>query len=129
MTLALQKSLCSNKALFGELVLYDKPKYITLAHPDTTSTVLGQGTLDIIINNKHRIQIFVYYTKNSDLLMLAVDHLSYNQCKIIGKDGIIQVKFPTFHFNVRAIDNFECFVTPGKTLANQPYGNQLKRLD
>ena len=108
------KSLCSNKKYFKDLIMYDKPKSVALADPDITTKVLGQNTLDIIINYQYRIWIFAYLTENSDLLMSAVDHLSHKGYKIVGKNGNIQVTFPTFSFNVKATKIFECSVTLGK---------------
>ena len=108
------KSLCSDKQYFRELMVYDKPKRVALADPDITAKVLGQGILDIIVNDQHRLWLFAYLTEKSDLLMSAVDHLSYKNCEIHGKNGVIQDMFPTFSFNVKASENFECSVTPGK---------------
>ena len=80
---------------------------MVLADPAITAKVLRQGIMDIIINDQHCLWLFAYLTENSDLLMSAVDHLSYKDCKIHGKNGNIQVTFPTFSFNVKATENFE----------------------
>ena len=122
------KSLCSNRNFFRELLIYDTPKQVALADPDITSKVLGQGVLDIIINDQFRIWLFAYYTENSDFLMSAVDHLSYKNCEIHGKEGTIQVSFPTFSFHVRAQSNFECSVTPGSASGNQSFGNPMRQI-
>ena len=110
------KSLCSDKSYFRELLIYNTPKLVSLADPDLTAKVLGQGMLDIIINDQHLLWLFAYLREHSDLLMLAVDHLSYKGCEIKGKNGNIQVVFPTFQFTVCASENFECSVTPGSKL-------------
>lgn len=46
--------------------------------------------------------------------MSAVDHLSYKGNEINGKDGKLNISFPTFNFHVTASANFEFHVTPGK---------------
>ena len=79
------KSFCSDRKYFRELLIYDTPKLVSLADPDLTTKVLGQGIMDIIINDQYPLWIFAYLTENSDLLMSAVNHLSYKGCKINGK--------------------------------------------
>ena len=101
------KSLCSKKEFFHDLIIFDKPKFVTLADSATTSQVLGQGTLDIIINKKYQIWIFAYFTAASDALLSAVNHLSYNKCKISGENGNIAIHFNTFQFDVSGSNNFE----------------------
>ena len=101
------KSLCSKKEYFRELVLYDTPKFVTLADQDSFAQVLGQGMLDIIVNNKYRFWIFAYFTAKSDTLLSAVDHLSYTGCAIHGTHGTIKVTFPTFSFDILGSQNFE----------------------
>ena len=113
------KSLCYKKEFFRELILFDKPKFVTLADSETTAEVLGQGTLDLIINQKYRIYIFAYFTANSDALLSAVDHLSYQGCQINGINGKIRVTFPTFFFDVSGTSNFEFSISPGKS-SNKP---------
>ena len=114
------KSLCSKKEFFRDLILFDKPKLVTLADSAITSQVLaGQGTLDIIINNKYRIWIFAYFTAASDALLSAVDHLSYSKCRISGENGKIAIHCPTFQFDVSGSDNLEFKILPGKS-SNKP---------
>ena len=108
------KSLCSQKEYFQELLIYNTPKRVSLADPDISTKVLGQGILDIVIIDQHRIWMFAYLTEKSDLLMLALDHLSYKNCQIHGGNNSIKVTFPTFHFFVQATETFEFSVTPGK---------------
>ena len=113
------KSLCCKKEYFRELVLFDTPKFVTLAEQDSLATVLGQGMLDVIINNKYRMWIFAYFTAKSDTLLSAVDHLSYEGCTINGAHGKISVTFPTFKFDVLGSQNFEFNILPGKS-SNKP---------
>lgn len=123
------KSLCSKKELFRDLVLFDKPKFFTLADPDSTSQVLGQDTLDIIINNKYRIWIFTYFTAASDALLFAVNHLSYKNCKISGENGKIKIHYSTFNFDVLRSEHFEYNILPGKRSKNKPVLCQPSRAD
>ena len=113
------RSLCSHKEYFSDLIMFDTPRLVSLADPDLTSEVLGQGTLDIIINDQYRINLFAFYARSSDLLMSAVDHLSYKENEINGKNGKIHISYPTFTFSVSAANNFEFHVTPGKD-SNKP---------
>ena len=113
------KSLCSNREYFRDLILFPHPKLVELADPDTTAPVIGQGTLDIIINNTHRIWIFTYLTAATDTLLSAVDHLSYQDCSITGAFGKIQISFPIFTFEVSGSENFEFNILPGKS-SNKP---------
>ena len=113
------KSLCSKKDFFRELVLFDKPKFVTLADPDSVSKVVGQGLLDIIINNKYRMWMHAYLTTTSDALLSSADHLSYNNCSITGHNGIIKISYPTFQFDVLGSENFEFNILPGKS-SNKP---------
>ena len=120
------KSLCSKKEYFRDLILFQQPKLVALADPDTTAPVIGQGTLDIIINNTHRIWIFAYLTESTDTLLSAVDHLSYQDCSITGAFGKIQISFPTFTFEVAGSENFEFNILPGKS-SNKPVVWQPQR--
>ena len=112
------KSLCSNPAYFRELLRYSTPKYVQLADPDHLAKVVGQGIMDIIINERYRIWIFAYLTEKTDTLLSALDHLSYYNCTIKGERGIIHVHYPTFSFPVSGVENFEFDILPG-TFSNK----------
>ena len=123
------KSLCSKREFFRDLILFDKPTYVSLADPNTSTRALGQGTLDIIINNQFRIWMHAYLTSSCDSLMSAVDHLSYKGNEIHGLNGKIDIIFPSCQFTVRASNNFEFNIHPGKTSTAsvlwKPESNQL----
>ena len=113
------KSICSKREYFRELVLFESPKFIALAEQDSLAEVIGQGMLDIIINNSYRMWIFAYLTAKSDTLLSAVDHLSYSSCTIAGAHGKIKISYPTFNYEVSGSENFEFNILPGKS-SNKP---------
>ena len=72
--------------------------------------------------------MFAYLTEKFDMLMSVLDHLSYKNCSIQGKNGKIQVTYPTFNFEVSGTNRFEFNIAPGKNSKKdvlwQPFKNQ-----
>ena len=113
------KSICSKREYFRELVLFESPKFIALAEQDSLAEVIGQGMLDIIINNSYRMWIFAYLTAKSDALLSTVDHLSYSGCTIAGANGNIKISYPTFNYDVSGSENIKFNILPEKS-SNKP---------
>ena len=108
------KSLCSHQHFFRDLLMFDHPKHVSLADSDKTARVLGQGTIDFVINVTHLIWLFAFYSPDCDNLMSSADHLNYSKNSILGNDGKIIVSFPTFQFVIKASNNFEFAISAGK---------------
>ena len=112
-------TLCSNTDYFTELVYFDTPKYVEMAECGKLGRVLGQGMIDVIIKNEHRIQMFAYLTENTAFLMSAADHLKYAENNLHGSDGTLTIQFGTTTFKTYSSDRFEFDVQPGKTSNHQ----------
>ena len=108
-------SLCSNTDYFTDLVYFDTPKYVEMAECGKLGRVLGQGMIDMIIKDQHRIQMFAYLTENTAFLMSAADHLKYMDNKLDGSDGTLTITFGKTSFKTSSPDRFEFNVRPGKT--------------
>ena len=57
--------------------------------------------------------MFAYLASTCDNLLSSANHLSYINNEIVGENGILSVKNPTFHFKVSALDNFEFHISSG----------------
>ena len=123
------KSLCSKQDFLEELLIYDKPTQAALADPDVTSKVLGQGVLDIIINDQFHIWMFANYTKNSDLLMSAVDHLSYKIVKSTARTVLF--KSPSLHSTLTSTQTqtLNAALPQDQLQVNQYFGNLMQPIN
>ena len=108
-------SLCDNPSYFSELVLYPQPREILLGDEDHTMVTLGQGLLDIIINNEYRIKQSAIFTSSTPTALMATrDHIRYQGCDVKSENGNLRVIFPSFSFLANGSDRFEFQITPGK---------------
>ena len=73
---------------FSELVIYHSPQHSILSDEEQSITTLGQGLIDIIINNKYRIQQKSQLTDNTPTALLATrDHTRYKGCDVTSEHG------------------------------------------
>ena len=107
------KSLCPHRELFRDFISFQTPKYVSLADSGATAYVTGQEIIDIIINNTYCIGIFAYMAPTCDPLLSSANHLSYVNNKIVGEKGNITISYPTFHFQISALNNFEFSISSG----------------
>jgi len=109
------KNLCNDASMFSELGYFQSPQQVSLGDGHSTITPLGQGTIDIIINDKCRIQQHAIMTNCTPIaLMASSDHLKYKDCSIIGKHRLLNIIYPSFSFTITGSDPFEFAIQPGK---------------
>lgn len=53
--------------------------------------VLGQGTIDVIIDHKYLIQAFGFLEEDTQFLFATSNYLIYSNKKLVGKNGCLHV--------------------------------------
>jgi len=109
------KTLCDDPSFFTNIGYFKTPSSFCLGDDDTTISALGQGTIDIIINNKYRIQQHaILTTKTLTTLMSTQDHIRYHDCSVVRSNNNLHISFPTFSFVTTGKSRFEFDISPGK---------------
>ena len=108
-------SLIDDPAYFSELVMYSNPQHSLLGDEQHTISTIGQGLIDLVINNTYRIRQTAQLTnKTPTALMATRDHIRYKGCSVQSENGNLRVSFPTFSFITQANSRFEFSISPGK---------------
>ena len=108
-------SLIDDPEYFSELVMYSTPQHSLLGDEQHIISTVGQGLIDIVINNTYRIRQTAQLTnKTPTALMATRDHIRYKGCSVQSENGNLRVSFPTFSFVTQANNRFEFSISPGK---------------
>jgi hypothetical protein len=100
-------SLIDDPEYFSELVMYSKPQHSLLGDEQHTISTVGQGLIDIVINNTYRIRQTAQLTNTTPTALMATrDHIRYKGCDVKSENGNLRVSFPTFSFVTHAINRF-----------------------
>ena len=109
------KTLCNDPSYFTNIGYFTTPSSVCLGDDDTAISALGQGTIDIIINNKYIIQQHAILTKKTPTaLMSTQDHIRYHDCSVVRSNNNLHISFPTFSFVTTRKSRFEFDISPGK---------------